>query len=201
MSTEREAMSSNPLPPSLLTVPEKHELAEMKRDWWWFLLLGILLIVLGVIALSCPIAFSVVAVEIFGILLVIGGVAQIITTFWEAKWRGFFLHLLSGILYVVVGGLILRQPVKGLEVLTLLLVAFFIVQGLFRIILAMQLKFHQWGWCLLSGLVSLFLGIFIWCEWPAISILVIAIFLGIEMIFNGVTWVMLSTDIRNADPA
>jgi uncharacterized membrane protein HdeD (DUF308 family) len=173
-----------------------HELAAKTSEWWWFLLLGIALILLGAAAISVPILVSVVAVKFFGILLLVGGVAQIIGSFWEGEWSGLMLHLLMGILYAVVGGLLTGNPLEGLAVLTLMLAALLIVGGLFRVIVAMKMQFHVWGWVLLSGIISIFLGVLIWADWPAISLVVIGLFLGIEMIFNGWSWIMLGLDIR-----
>ena len=173
-----------------------HELAAKTSEWWWFLLLGIALILLGTAAISVPILVSVVAVKFFGILLLVGGVAQIIGSFWEGEWSGLMLHLLMGILYAVVGGMLIGNPLEGLAVLTLMLAALLIVGGLFRVIVAMKMQFHVWGWVLLSGIISILLGVLIWADWPAISLVVIGLFLGIEMIFNGWSWIMLGLDIR-----
>jgi uncharacterized membrane protein HdeD (DUF308 family) len=173
-----------------------HELAAKTSEWWWFLLLGVALILLGTAAISVPVMVSVVAVKFFGILLLVGGVAQIIGSFWEGEWSGLMLHLLMGILYAVVGGLLMGNPLEGLAVLTLMLAALLIVGGLFRVIVAMKMQFHVWGWVLLSGIISIFLGVLIWAQWPAISLVVIGLFLGIEMIFNGWAWIMLGLDIR-----
>ena len=173
-----------------------HELAAKTSEWWWFLLLGIVLIILGALAIGVPVMVSVVAVTLFGILLLVGGVAQIIGSFWEGEWRGLMLHLLMGILYAVVGGLLIGNPLEGLAVLTLMLAALLIVGCLFRVIVAMKMQFHVWGWVLLSGIISIFLGVLIWADWPVISLKVIGLFLGIEMIFNGWSWTMLGLDIR-----
>ena len=173
-----------------------HELAAKKSEWWWFLLLGIALILLGTAAISVPVMVSVVAVKFFGILLLVGGIAQIVSAFWEGEWSGLLLHLLMGILYAVVGGMLIGNTLEGLAVLTLMLAALLIVGGLFRVIVAMKMQFHVWGWVLLSGIISILLGVLIWAQWPAISLVVIGLFLGIEMIFNGWSWIMLGLDIR-----
>ncbi|OHB80343.1 MAG: hypothetical protein A2W31_15315 [Planctomycetes bacterium RBG_16_64_10] len=171
-------------------------MAARQSEWWWFLLLGIALIVLGTAGIAVPFVVSLVAVKFFGVLLLVAGVAQVVSAFWEGQWSGLFIHLLMGILYTVVGGLIVGNPLEGMAVLTLMLATLLIVGGLFRVIIAMMLQFHMWGWVLLGGLVSLFLGILIWAQWPATSLVVIGLFLGIEMIFNGWSWVMLGLDLR-----
>src|SRR2546430_7904357 len=92
----------------------RHELAALRGSWLWFVLLGVALIVLGFIALgSLWIAGLATAVAI-GVLLLVSGVAEAVGAFWCRDWSGFLLHLLSGVLSVVVGGLFLRAPLDAL---------------------------------------------------------------------------------------
>ena len=192
MSTN-ESSNGNPSDPNAVMM---HELAALRNDWWWLLVLGIGLIVLGTVAISATPFVTVVTVVFFGVLLLIGGVAQIVAAFWEGKWSGLLLHLLVGILYVVIGFLITESPVESAAGLTLVIAAFLMVGGIFRIVAALALRFHNWGWTLLSGFISLMLGVLIFKQWPASGLVVIGLFIGIEMLFNGWTWVMLSLDIR-----
>ena len=78
--------------------PLLHELAELRKEWWWFLLLGLLLILSGTIAISYAFLASVTVITLFGFLLVLGGVAQIVAAFWIGRWSGFAIALLSGVL-------------------------------------------------------------------------------------------------------
>jgi uncharacterized membrane protein HdeD (DUF308 family) len=175
----------------------KHELRHVRDKWWWALLLGVGLFVLGLAALAtAPFLASVVFVVLLGFLMLVGGVAQLVSAFWAGKWSGFLLELLIGILYVVIGILIIDEPVETLVVLTVLIAAFLIVGGIFRIVSAMSLQFPGWGWHLLNGFVSLLLGVLILQRWPESSLVVIGVFVGIEMIFNGLTWAMLGLELR-----
>lgn len=178
----------------------RHELENLHREWWCFVLLGALFAGLGTVAIFTPLLASLAAATLFGVLMLVGGVAQVVSAFWAGHWRGFTLYLLGGILYLVVGGLIVGNPFEGLEVLTLLLAAFFIVGGVFRIVVGLQTRMHQWGWLLLSGLVSLMLGILIWAQFPESALWVIGLFIGLEMVFNGVVWVMLGLELRTVQP-
>ena len=189
---------SNPNPASPIEEAVRHELAELKKDWWWFLLLGIALIVLGIIALGAVFYVSLVTVVFFGVLLLIGGIGEIVSSFWAGKWSGFLLHLLVGILYAVTGYLIVDRPVESLGTHTLLLAAFFIVSGAFRVVASLSLRFTNWGWTLLNGVVSAVLGILILKQLPESALWVIGLFVGIEMIFNGWSWVMLALGVKNA---
>jgi len=178
---------------------QSHELAALRQYWWWFLVLGIVLAVLGAIAIGSGIAtiyVTTLTVKLFGFLLLLGGVAQIVNSFWSGRWSGFLVHLLIGILYVVVGYQIVDQPEIAAGVLTLLLAAFLIIGGVFRIAAAMTLRFHDWGWVVLNGIISVVLGVMINEGWPATSLFVIGLFVGIEMLFNGWSWIMFSFGLR-----
>jgi uncharacterized membrane protein HdeD (DUF308 family) len=174
----------------------RHELERLRKEWWWFLVLGILLVLLGTACIAVPVAATLATVAVIGVLMIVGGIAQIVSSFWSGHWSGFLLHLLIGILYVVVGGMILHEPANGSVALTLVMSVFFIVTGIFRIIASLQIRFANWGWWLLNGLITLILGIMIWTHMPEMAFWVLGLFVGIEMIFNGWAWVMLAIGVR-----
>ena len=169
------------------------------KHWFWFLILGIVLCVLGSIAVGSGIAtfyLSVIKVVLFGFLLLVGGTTQIISSVTTGKWSGFLLHLLVGILYIVVGYLIIDSPVEAMLTLTLLLAAFLIVSGIFRVVSALALRFPGWGWVLLNGIISLWLGIMIHEGWPKTGLFIIGLFVGIELLLNGLSWIMFALVLR-----
>lgn len=174
----------------------KHELEHLKADWWWFLLLGLLLVFLGIIAIAYPAVFTAGAIIVLGILLIVGGGATIISSLWAGKWSALLLQLLMGILYLVAGMAIMDAPAESIVVMTLFVAAFFIVAGLFRIVSAMLLRFSQWGWVLLNGVVTLLLGIIIYRQWPEASVWVLGLLIGVDMLFYGWTWIMMSLGLR-----
>ncbi|ODT99781.1 MAG: hypothetical protein ABS79_04090 [Planctomycetes bacterium SCN 63-9] len=174
----------------------RHELEVLRGEWLWFLILGILLIVIGTIAIGAPFVTGLTTAVIFGSLLLVGGVAQFIGSFWARDWSGFFLTLISAILYIVVGVLFVRQPASALAAMTLLLACGLLVEGLFRIIGSLTYQFPHWGWALLGGVIDFALGLLIWMEWPAASLWVIGLYVGISMIYNGWTWVLLGLALK-----
>jgi uncharacterized membrane protein HdeD (DUF308 family) len=171
-------------------------LEEVRRNWFWFLALGIALIVLGVLALGAPWLVTVASVLLFGWLLLFAGVAEAVGAFWARRWSGFFLHLLGGVLNIVIGLLLVAHPTLAALALTLLLAAFFLVGGLFRVGAAAAVQFPGWPWAVLSGAVTALLGLLIWAEWPSSAVWVIGLFVGIELIFRGVGWVMFALAAR-----
>jgi uncharacterized membrane protein HdeD (DUF308 family) len=165
---------------------------EHLRDRWaWFLALGVLLIVLGVAAVGYSVAATIVSVELFGGLLMLGGLFQTVHAFMSKRWGGFFIDLLTGILYGVVGVMIVANPGASALALTLAIALFLIVGGIFRIVVAIGIRFQHAGWLLLSGVINLILGILIWQQWPVSGLWVIGLFVGIDMLFNGWSLVML----------
>jgi uncharacterized membrane protein HdeD (DUF308 family) len=172
--------------------------SELRGNWGWFLALGIVLIVLGTIALGSALVMTIASVFFFGWILIIAGVMEAVHAFWrEKRWGGFFLDLLTGLLYVVVGWMMVSNPGESAVLLTLIIAMFLVFEGLFRIVVAITARFPHWGWVLFNGVISLVLGISIWQRWPYSGLWVIGLFVGIEMLLNGWSLVMLSLSARN----
>jgi uncharacterized membrane protein HdeD (DUF308 family) len=166
----------------------------------WLLFLGVVLIVLGVLAIAVtPFFTGLVVVQMLGILLVAGGLVQVIQSFTGHHWRGFVLSLLGGILYFVLGLMCLRHPGLAMESLTLLIAMLLMVVGMTRILTSLIVRFEQWGWTALNGLISLVLGAGIWAQWPWSGLWVLGTFVGIEMIFAGWSLVMLRMALHHVN--
>jgi uncharacterized membrane protein HdeD (DUF308 family) len=173
-----------------------HELHPLRNQWWCFLLLGIALVGLGSFCIIQPLVPTLASVVILGFLLMAGGIAQIVSAFWAGKWSGMLIHILIGVLYAVVGYMIVDAPVVNMVLITKFIAIFLFVSGAFRIISALVVRFQDWGWALLNGGVTLLLGVIINRQLPEASLWVIGLFIGIEMIFNGWAWVMLALGLR-----
>jgi uncharacterized membrane protein HdeD (DUF308 family) len=169
---------------------------ELRRSWGWYLALGIVLIVIGTIAIGSTFVMTIASVFFFGWLLIIGGVMEVIHAFWHKRWAGFFLDLLTGILYVVAGWMMVTNPGESALLLTLIIAMFLVFEGVFRIVAALAARYPHWGWVLFNGVISFLLGILIWWQWPYSGLWVIGLFVGIEMLLNGWSLVMLSLASR-----
>jgi uncharacterized membrane protein HdeD (DUF308 family) len=90
----------------------------------------------------------------------------------------------------------LEDPVRAATVITLLLAASFFVGGLLRIIFSLVVRFHAWPWVLLTGAVDLILGVLIFSGWPESSLWVIGLFVGIDLLFHGWSWMILALTVR-----
>lgn len=169
---------------------------EVRRHTGWFVALGVALIVLGCIAIWAAVFTTLISVMIFGWLLLIGGIVQSVHAFFVRPWTGLLLQLLIGMLNIIVGLLIVANPGASALALTLLMAAFFIVGGLFRIIASAREHLPSRGWAIFSGIINILLGILIWMQWPASAFWVIGLFIGIDLVFTGWWFLTLSLMAR-----
>jgi uncharacterized membrane protein HdeD (DUF308 family) len=168
----------------------------LKDRWAWFVGLGVLLIAGGTVALGSAFLMTVFSMFLLGCLLIASGALESIHAFGCQKWSGFFIDLLTGLLYVVVGFMVVANPGATAVTLTLLIAMFLIFSGLFRALVALTRRYQNWGWLLLHGLVNLLLGVSIWRQWPVSGLWVIGLFVGIDLVFNGWSLVMLGLAAR-----
>src|SRR5262245_37740364 len=121
--------------------PLSDEGAGLGRAWWLFLALGLVSIVVGLLAISSVFVATMASVVVFGALLLIEGITEVVHAVMVRNWRGFALHLLAAALYLLVGLFMIEDPVRAAAVLTLLLTASFFVGGLLRIVFALVVRF------------------------------------------------------------
>ena len=180
----------------------RHELQALHQQWWCFLLLGVSLVVMGTICIAEPLIGSIASVLFLGFMMLAGGISQVVSSFWAGKWSGMMFHMLIGVLYCVVGYMIIDAPDVNMVVITKFIAIFLIIAGVFRIVSALVTRFHDWGWVLLNGAITLLMGHHHQSSnCLKLSLWVIGLFVGIEMIFNGWAWIMLSLGLRRVGSA
>lgn len=174
-------------------------LSKLAKNWGWLLLWGFLLIVLGTIAICATALTTIVSVMFLGGVILAGGIVVLVDSFktWWGKWDTFLLHFLISILYIVVGGMLIADPVSSSVSLTLLLGIFYTFIGVYRLVYASTTRIPRWGWSFFNGLISLLLGVLILANWPGSSLVIIGLFVGIDLIFLGWFYVMMALSARN----
>jgi len=170
--------------------PSTKEIRDGRR---WFVGLGVVLVVLGIVATVAAFAATLATVLFFGVVLLIAGVMQIAHAASGARWRGGPTHLMGGLLYALIGGLIVFDPVAAGIGLTLLLAAFFIVGGVLKLMLGML---AESGWFAFSGLINLVLGVLVAMGLPETGTWVIGLFLGIELLSAGLALILAASAMR-----
>ena len=170
-----------------------------KNNSGWFLAFGLLMMVLGIAAVSSAFYATIFSVFLFGLLLIGMGVAQLVQATLAHRWRGFFVSLLLGILYAVTGAMLVVKPATAAVTITFWIAAFCFVAGLFRMLSSLIMRFEKWGWVFFNGLVTFILGILIFSDWPVSGLWIIGLFIGIDMILSGWSWVLLSISPKNQE--
>jgi len=162
----------------------------------WVIFAGITSLVLGTAAVIYTGTATIASVVLFGWLLMLAGVMQIVHAFQVRTWSGFFLYLLDGIIRAAVGTLMVLYPGAGAQALTLLLSFYFIVAGVFRTIGSIVLQFPSWGWSVASGLVSVALGAMLAMQWPASGAWFIGFAVGLDLILYGWALLMFAAAVK-----
>ena len=172
----------------------------LRGKWGWIVALGIVYTVAGFIALGSVLIATVASVFIVGIMMLIAGVAEVINAFQVKTWGKFLFWVLLGVLYIVAGFAAFENPLLAAAVLTLLLAFALIVSGIMRIILGFSMKREMpWIWVVLSGVVTLLLGLIILSHWPVSSLYILGLLLGIDLVFAGASWIGMGLSLRKAD--
>ena len=174
--------------------------AAIHRHWGLFLLEGILLIVLGSVAVLAPAVASVAATIVFGWLLLLSGVVGLIATFRARQAPGFGWSLLSALIGIAAGLVLLAMPVQGAFSLTAVLIAFLFAEGVASILYAFEHRkgsSGRWSWMLASGIVDLVLGTMLLAGLPGTAVWALGLLLGINMIFGGWALVWMALHARS----
>jgi uncharacterized membrane protein HdeD (DUF308 family) len=169
---------------------------EMIHNWGWFLVFGIVLLLLGIAAIARSVTTTVVSMLFFGWVLLFAGVIQFVEAFIVGKWAGFFLHIMLAILFGLAGIVLLVRPVISAEAATLLMSAFFLVGGLYELISALWTHLPGWGWQAVNGAIASIMGVLVLAQWPVSGLWVIGLFVGIDLIVYGWSWIALALDLH-----
>ena len=170
---------------------------ELSHHRGWFLFLGLALVTLGIVAVAQSVAATFASIYFFGGLMLAAALIEAVDAVMVGRWSGVFLHMLGAILFTVTGLLLMRYPVATAEGLTAVLGMYFVVSGVFRVIAPLFLHVPQFGFHVLNGIVSLFLGGVILAQWPISGLWVIGTFIGIDLMLRGLAWSASALSLRH----
>jgi uncharacterized membrane protein HdeD (DUF308 family) len=191
------SLTEAPQPFSTATV-----LAPLRAKSGWVIALGVIYVVAGLIALVSIVEATVVSVFIVGIMMLIAGIAEVIHAFQVKSWGKFLLWIVLGALYIVAGFVTFENPLLAAAILALILGFALVASGIMRIILGFSVKEGTpWIWVVVSGAITLLLGLIISAHWPVSSLYILGLFLGIDLILAGAGWIGLGLGLqRSARP-
>jgi uncharacterized membrane protein HdeD (DUF308 family) len=179
--------------------------ATLRKYSTWFLVYGVVMMLLGVLAIAAP-GLATLAVEItVGWLLLLGGVFGLLAVFSTGRdMPGFWWDLLVAIICVLAGLSLLLRPAAGAVTLTILFTAYLLAGGIARIALAFRYRSElpgAWGWMLASGLIDIVLAMVILSGMPGTAVWVLGVLAGINMLIMGFAIVMAAVAVRKAAAA
>jgi uncharacterized membrane protein HdeD (DUF308 family) len=175
------------------------------RDHWvLFLIQGVVMAILGLFAIAAPV-IATLAVDIYaGWLFLISGIVGIVTLFTRQNISSFVWTLIAAVLALAVGFLLIWRPAAGVLSLTLLLIGFFIAEGVVQILAAFKYRSavgNAWTWMLFSGIVDLVLAAIILMGWPGTAAWTLGLLVGINLFMSGLALVMTSLACRSLTEA
>lgn len=160
----------------------------LTQHWKLFLIEGTLLVLLGIGAIIVPPVAGLAVTIFLGWLFLIGGIAGLVLTFWAREMPGFWWSLLSALVSIAAGVILIGWPLQGLFTLTIVLTAFFIMEGVASIMFALEHKRElsgRWGWMLTAGLFDLLVAVMIFAGLPGSASWAIGLLVGINLVFGG----------------
>jgi uncharacterized membrane protein HdeD (DUF308 family) len=172
----------------------------LKRHWGWLLGLGALLLLLGIIGLGMEMMLTLVSMYFFAALLMISGISHVADAFRYTQSKEAIWQILIAVFYLIGAGIVLYDPFLASSIITALLATVLIIIGVTRIAMSFSVKGSRgWGWILFAGITSLILGMLILLQWPISGLWVIGMFIAIDMIVNGWTYILLAFSLRAAE--
>jgi uncharacterized membrane protein HdeD (DUF308 family) len=163
----------------------------------WIIALGIIFTIAGLTALGSVVFATVATVFLVGLMMLVAGIAEVINAFQVKTWGKFLLWLLLGGLYIVAGFVTFENPLLAAALLTLILGGSLAASGIMRIVLAFSLKQQMpWIGVALSGVITSLLGIIILAHWPVSSLFILGLFLGIDLMIAGTSWVVIGLGLK-----
>jgi uncharacterized membrane protein HdeD (DUF308 family) len=170
-------------------------------QWGWILAFGVALVVLGAAAIVRSVTTTLVSMMFFGWLLILAAAVEGGAAFWVGHWAGFFQHALAATLYGVIGLIFVLRPKVTAEVLTAVMAILFLVGGIFQIVGSGMIGYGGagyagWGWHIIDGAINVALGLMILVSFPSSALWVIGLFIGVDLIFYGATWIAIAFGLK-----
>lgn len=191
-----------------MTMPQRTDVEAISRafasaiheHWVVFLVEGIILVILGLAAILIP-WIATLAVTIFvGWIFLVSGIVGLVTTFWARQAPGFWWSLISALIGIAAGLVLLLWPLSGTLSLTLVLIAFFVIEGVASIMYSIEHRNQlsgRWGWMLISGIIDLILAAIIFAGLPGTAVWALGLLVGINMVFGGAALIGMALAARH----
>lgn len=170
----------------------------IRGHWGLFLIQGLIMIVLGVLAIGEPMVATIAVALFAGWLFLISGIVGLASMFTTRRMPGFWWTLISSLLAIIVGIYLIWRPLVGVLSLTLVVAAYFGAQGIVQIITSIEHRrvLPSWGWMVFGGVVNLLLAAIILSGWPGTAEWTLGLLFGINLLMWGISLVMTAIACR-----
>lgn len=178
------------------------EIPQSVRDnWFWYFAQGVLMVFGGFFAFYAPFEASLAVQAIVGAFFLAGGIVGLIQTFMtDSGWKARIVYMGISVLNTIAGVFLLFNPLEGLVALTLIILLNMIIGGGFRVVLGFQVRPEKgWGWLVSGGLISILAAIYLFTEFPEISLVLLGLFAGVSLIGEGVAYIMFGFGLRRLE--
>jgi len=185
--------------PSDFSAARRAVAETMREHWVLFMVEGIVLVVLGMLAIIIPQLASLAVTILIGWLFLISGVVGLVTTFWVKGAPGFWWSLVSAVVAIGAGVVLLAWPISGTLSLTLVLIVFFMVEGVASIMYGIEHRREassRSGWMIVSGVIDLILAAIIFSGLPGTAFWALGLLVGINMVFGGTSLIAMALGAR-----
>jgi|APFre7841882630_1041343.scaffolds.fasta_scaffold09969_1 uncharacterized membrane protein HdeD (DUF308 family) len=173
-------------------------IAVLRRRWPWIVAFGVFCSLLGVVALALVGATTLASVYLIAIFIIVVGGSEIALAINSHVWSNRILLVLVGLLYIIVGSFALANPLTGAAGFTLMLGASLFATGVLRMYFGAKLPHGPSGYVIFAGVITTLLGLLILFGWPENSIFVLGLFLGVDLLFYGASWVAFGLSLRKS---
>ena len=168
---------------------------KMGKSLKW---LGIALLILGIVSVAAPVVAGTSVVIVVGIVLLVAGIGQFISGIRAESWADKIMPVLLGVITTLAGLGVIGHPLLGLGFLTILLMSFFFVEGIWKIIASFRYRpAPGWIWLAISGVLSLILGYLIWKQWPMSGLWAVGVLVGVNLISTGISLITLASSVKD----
>ena len=172
-------------------------LSDAKKRSAWSIFMGALIAALGILLIAYPFATGAITTVFLGWGLIFAGVAEFAHAFGSQTAGNFFVRILLAALYGIAGIMLVAFPLSGVEALTLLVGAFFVVRGVAALVEALRLRpIEGWGWLLADAVFSAAAGVLILAKWPSSTVWAVGTLVGASILVTGISKIALATTVH-----
>jgi uncharacterized membrane protein HdeD (DUF308 family) len=168
------------------------QVAQHRNRWKWFLGLGALLLVLGVAGVGVTTLLEFTTFLVFVPMLLASSILQLLTGFFAEEGKEALLHFLAAGVELALGVFLMAHPFQRLVGPIAVIAVFLIVSGLVRLARSLMAKSRGRGWVVMTGVVALLLGIFVWIEWPISKLWFVGLCIALDFLCRGTAWSVLA---------